>query len=174
MAKASGTTARRRRALAAVTLMSAACATDVSRQVAIVPAPPPATVAFVLGNRTLFYGLTVMSCSGRTMWTLANEQLVEPPARIIYGVAPPGFVSRVGPFALTPGCYEVIFSGPTRVRFHIGPDGRLVSEPGARRADSARPQPQPQPPPPPPRPSPARDAPELHAPRAPDVDGEAR
>jgi hypothetical protein len=99
----------------------------------------PGAVAFVLTNRNLFYGLTVANCSGRPMWTISNEKLVEPPTRITYGVAPTGFVSRTGPLTLTPGCYEVIVSGPSRARFHIGADGRLVPEPGARQADSVPP-----------------------------------
>jgi len=61
------------------------------------------------------------------MWTMSNERHGEPPYRITYGVTPDGFVSRAGPNALTPGCYKVIVSGPSSVRFHIAGDGRLTA-----------------------------------------------
>jgi len=78
------------------------------------------------GDRTLVYGLTVLTCRDRAMWTISNERHVEPPLRITYGVTPDGFVTRSGPHALEPGCYEVVVSGPSRTRFHIGNDGRLI------------------------------------------------
>ena len=87
--------------------------------------PTSGVVTFVLADRSLFYGLTVSTCRGRDMWTISNEQLGEPPARIVYGVTPRGFVSRAGPTALKPGCYVVTVSGPSRARFHIGADGRI-------------------------------------------------
>jgi len=122
-----GTTAGWRYTLAGVTLLSAACASDPSRRVSVEPAPTPGMVVFVLEDRTLFYGLTVMTCRGRVMWTLSNDSPDEPPVRITYGVAPNGFVSRTGPKPLTPGCYQVIVSGPSKMRFHIGGDGRLTA-----------------------------------------------
>ena len=86
-------------------------------------------VAFVLESRSLVYGLSVMTCSGRVMWTISNQRLGEPPLRITYGVTPDGFVTRTGPNPLTPACYEVVVSGPSRTRFHIGADGRLTPNP---------------------------------------------
>jgi hypothetical protein len=126
MAALAAIAARARRAVAAVTLLSAACASDSSRLVSVEPAPAPDVVSFVLDDRSLFYGLTVSTCQGRAMWTISNEQLGEPPTRITYGVAPPGFVTRSGPAALEPGCYEVTASGPSHARFHVGADGRLI------------------------------------------------
>ena len=125
----------RRCVLAAVTL-SAACATDVSNLVRVDPAPAPSTVVFTLATRDLVYGLSVMTCRGRDMWTISNEKLGGAPSRITYGVAPAGFVSRSGPRTLEPGCYEIVVSGPSRTRFRIGNDGRLVvsSSPGAHAA----------------------------------------
>jgi hypothetical protein len=111
--------------LAAVT-SCAACATDVSNLVRVEPAPPPSTVMFTLESRDLVYGLSVMTCRGRDMWTISNEKLGGAPSRIAYGVTPAGFVTRTGPRALEPGCYEIVVSGPSRTRFRIGNDGRLV------------------------------------------------
>jgi len=87
--------ADRRTAKAAVALLSSlllfpACVGGVGQLVAVESAPAPAAVSFVLTDRSLFYGLTVATCRGRAMWTISNEQLVESPARIIYGITPPG------------------------------------------------------------------------------------
>ena len=66
----------RRCVLAAVT-SCAACATDVSNLVRVEPAPPPSTVTFALESRDLVYGLSVLTCSGRDMWTISNENSAE-------------------------------------------------------------------------------------------------
>jgi hypothetical protein len=95
-------------------------------------------VTFVLADRSLVYGVTVTTCSGRVMWTISNERLIQPPTRISYGVTPDGFVSRTGPKPLTPGCYEIIVSGPSSARFQIGADGRLMANPGSSPGDSVR------------------------------------
>jgi hypothetical protein len=113
--------------IAAVMLLSVACASNESQVVSVAPAPAPAAATFVLGDQDLVYGLTVSTCNGRTMWTLINEKLGLPPDSIRYGVAPPGFASRTGPAPLRPGCYEVTVSGPAHARFHIGGDGRLTT-----------------------------------------------
>lgn len=112
---------------AACLTLCVACATDVARDVSVEPTPKAGVVEFVLKDRTLLYGLTVMTCSGRAVWTISNQGLGLPPSRISYGVTPEGFVSRVGPETLKPGCYEVVVSGPSHVRFHIGENGQLVS-----------------------------------------------
>jgi len=111
---------------ASLTLLSAACVPDVARNVSIEPAQAPRVVQFVMRDRNLVYGLTVMTCRGRAVWTISNAQLGLVPSRVIYGVTPAGFVSRTGPDPLKPGCYEVIVSGPSRARFQIGQDGRLA------------------------------------------------
>ena len=103
-----------------------ACETNVSNLVHIEPAPAPSTVTFALETRDLVYGLSVLTCSGRDMWTISNAKLGGAPSRIAYGVTPPGFVTRTGPRALEPGCYEVVVSGPSRTRFQIAANGRLV------------------------------------------------
>ena len=64
---------------------------------------------------------------GCLMWTISNAKLGGAPSRIAYGVTPPGFVTRTGPRALEPGCYDIIVSGPSRTRFRIGADGRLTA-----------------------------------------------
>jgi hypothetical protein len=115
-----------RRCVLAAVGSCAACATDVSNLVHVEPAPAPNTVTFALAGRDLVYGLSVLTCSGRDMWTISNEKLGGAPSRIAYGVTPPGFVTRTGPRALEPGCYDVVVSGPSRTRFRIGNDGKLV------------------------------------------------
>jgi hypothetical protein len=112
---------------ASLTLLSAACVTDLARNVSIEPAPAPGVVQFVMRDRSLVYGLTVMTCRGHAVWTISNVQLGLVPSRVTYGVTPAGFVSRTGPEPLKPGCYDVIVSGPSRARFQIGEDGRLAS-----------------------------------------------
>jgi hypothetical protein len=126
-----------RRCVLAVTLC-AACATDVSNLVRVEPGPAPSTVVFTLASRDLVYGLSVLTCRGRDMWTISNEKLGGAPSRITYGVAPAGFVSRTGPRTLEPGCYEIIVSGPSRTRFRIGNDGRLVVGGNGVRVESHR------------------------------------
>jgi hypothetical protein len=107
--------------------LCAACATDIARDVSVEPTPMAGVVDFVLKDRNLMYGLTVMTCNGRAVWTISNQGLGLPPGRISYGVTPEGFVSRVGPEPLKPGCYEVVVSGPSHVRFRLGEDGKLIS-----------------------------------------------
>jgi len=119
--------ARLRHALVGGTLLCAACATDVSQIVSVEPAPAPSAVAFALEDLSLVYGLTVMTCRGRVMWTISNERNGGTPPVIAYGVTPDGFATRVGPKPLTPGCYEVVVSGPSKTRFQIGDDGRLTA-----------------------------------------------
>jgi len=115
-----------RRCVLGAATSCAACATDVSNLVRVDAAPAPSTVTFTLENRDLVYGLSVMTCRGRDMWTISNEKLGGAPSRIAYGVTPAGFVTRTGPRALEPGCYDIVISGPSRTRFRIGNDGRLV------------------------------------------------
>ena len=112
---------------ACLTLVCAACATDIARDVSVEPAPKAGVVEFVLTDRSLLYGLTVMTCRGRAVWTISNSRLGLAPGRITYGVTPDGFVSRVGPEPLEPGCYDVVVSGPSRARFHIGANGQIVT-----------------------------------------------
>ena len=112
---------------ASLTLLSAACVPDVARNVSIEPAPAPDVVQFVIRDRNLVYGLSVVTCRGHAVWTISNAELGLVPSRVTYGVTPAGFVSRTGPEPLKPGCYDVIVSGPSRARFNVGEDGRVVS-----------------------------------------------
>jgi hypothetical protein len=121
-------TARWLTAFAVVALLPVACAGD-AHLVSVEPAPTPGAVAFAVADRSLVYGLTVMTCRGRVMWTISNAQNVQSPARIIYGVTPNGFASSAGPKPLTPGCYKVVVSGPSTARFNIGADGHLEKRP---------------------------------------------
>ena len=114
-------------------LSCAACETDVSNLVRVEPGPAPSPVVFTLESRDLIYGLSVLTCGGRDMWTISNSKNGGAPSRITYGVTPPGFATRTGPGTLEPGCYEIVVSGPSRTRFTIGNDGKLVvnSKPAA-------------------------------------------
>jgi hypothetical protein len=128
---------RFRHAVVVITLLAAGCAGDAGL-VSVEASPTPGAVTFALADRSLVYGLTVMTCDGRVMWTISNEQNVQSPTRFTYGVTPKGFVSRSGPKPLTPACYDVIVSGPSKARFHIGADGRLIATPSSPPVDSAR------------------------------------
>jgi hypothetical protein len=80
------------------------------------------------------YGLSVVPCgSDSSVWTIAATGSASPPSRIVYGQTPDGFVNRVGPLPLRPGCYQVYVSESAGARFRVARDGRVV-------ADSARPQ----------------------------------
>src|SRR5512138_1351560 len=81
---------------ASLTLLSMACVTDPARNVSIEPAPAPGVVQFVMRDRSLVYGLTVMTCRGHAVWTISNAALGSVPSRVTYGVTPAGFVSRTG------------------------------------------------------------------------------
>jgi hypothetical protein len=118
-----------RRCVLAALASCAACDPDVANLVHVEPAPAPSTVVFTLETRDLVYGLSVMTCRGRDMWTISNEKLGGAPSRITYGVTPAGFATRTGPLPLEPGCYDIVLSGPSRTRFHIGSDGHLVVSP---------------------------------------------
>lgn len=120
-----GTVTRAARLLAIVVLLATGCVAEELTRVSVEPGPAPRAVVFVLNDLDLLYGLSVLTCRGRDMWTISNQRLGEPPTRIVYGVTPDGFVDRSGPTVLTPGCYDVIVSGPSRTRFRIGNDGRL-------------------------------------------------
>ena len=113
-----------------LTLIGVACTTDIAGDVSVEPTPKAGVVEFVLQDRNLVYGLTVMTCHGRAVWTISNARLGLAPGRITYGVTPDGFVSRIGPEPLKSGCYEVVVSGPSHTRFHIGDDGLLTSPSG--------------------------------------------
>ena len=75
------------------------------------------------------YGLSVVTCgTDSAEWTIAATGDAPTPTRIVYGEAPRGFVSRVGPEPLRPGCYEVYVSESRGARFRIGRDGRVAGD----------------------------------------------
>jgi len=66
------------------------------------------------------YGLSVFVCdTERSVWTIASDGSRSLPARIVYGEPIPGYVVRVGPERLVPGCYEAVASGTQPFRFNV-------------------------------------------------------
>src|SRR5919201_756454 len=73
------------------------------------------------------YGLSVLTCgTDSAVWTIAAAGDAPAPTRIVYGEPPRGYVSRVGPEPLRPGCYDVYVSESKGARFRIGRDGRVA------------------------------------------------
>jgi hypothetical protein len=69
----------------------------------------------------------------RTLWESRGQvpSGQHPPTRIEYGTAPRGFVNRVGPTPLRPGCYEGLISGngiSGTARFNVTADGSIVEQ----------------------------------------------
>jgi hypothetical protein len=83
--------------------------------------PPPANL----------YGLTVVRCGdenklpGSAVLTIARVSEGSVPGRVIFGIAPPGFETRVQPQALLPGCYRVQDSGSGRMEIAVATDGAI-------------------------------------------------
>lgn len=76
-----------------------------------------------------FFGLSVVRCGhDTTMWTLTTPggaSTAAPPDTIVYGEAPTGYATTVGPLPLRPGCYEVFAAGAS-ARFRVERDGRIT------------------------------------------------
>jgi hypothetical protein len=83
------------------------------------------SVVFDLDSSPLFYGLSVTTCNGSTMWTVAQESSAPIPARIVYGRPPAGYTERAPAKPLVPGCYRVTVSGPSSVEFRVESDGTI-------------------------------------------------
>jgi hypothetical protein len=66
------------------------------------------------------YGLSVVECdSDRSFWTISSDGSRSLPSSITYGQPVTGYVTRVGPLPLGPGCYDVVASGASPLRFII-------------------------------------------------------
>jgi hypothetical protein len=62
------------------------------------------------------------------MWVVgASGSTTPPPAQVVYGEPPEGFLTKTGPRPLTPGCYRVIVSGPSEARFVVNNDGTVAA-----------------------------------------------
>ena len=60
------------------------------------------------------------------VWEIMQEDTLLPiPTRIRYGEPPPGYITRVGPQDLVPGCYEAFLLGSGRATFEVGSDGTV-------------------------------------------------
>ena len=122
---------RRWRALLGLTLAASAdgCALSQRTGIAVEAAPSPQRVVFRISATPFFYGLTVESCDKkRTMWVVGiSGSAAPPPAQVVYGEAPKGFLTRSGPVPLAPGCYRVIVSGPAEARFVVNADGTVAA-----------------------------------------------
>ena len=99
----------------------------------------PGTPVFVItdvaghGATRWIFGLSVVTCgTGSSVWTIAATGSASAPSRITYGQTPPGYVSRVGPLPLRPGCYQVYVSESAGARFRVGRDGRVIADSAAR------------------------------------------
>ena len=95
------------------------------------PAAPVFVITDVAGHGATrwIFGLSVVTCeTGASVWTIASTGTASAPSRITYGQAPPGYVNRIGPLPLRPGCYQVYASESAGARFHVGRDGRVTAD----------------------------------------------
>ena len=123
------------------------CATTLGAGIACTPGnivgveagAEPAVPVFVItdaagrGATRWIFGLSVVTCgTGTSVWTIAATGSASAPSRITYGRTPAGYVSRVGPLPLRPGCYQVYVSESAGARFHVGADGRVTADSAER------------------------------------------
>jgi hypothetical protein len=110
------------------------CALTQRTAIVVEAAQGPQRVVFRISSTPFFYGLTVVRCDRRrTMWVVGTPgDSTPPPARIVYGEAPKGYLTKTGPLPLTPGCYRVIASGPAEARFIVNADGTVAALERAR------------------------------------------
>jgi hypothetical protein len=86
---------------------------------------------------SFFYGLSVVTCGGRVMWTFGGtSNAAAPPTRIVYGKPATGYITREGPRPLRPGCYRAIVSGGATVQFRVRRDGSVIQQPSGETAVS--------------------------------------
>ena len=104
--------------------------------VRVEPGSAPAKPVFVLTDTTgrgasgTIYGLSVVPCGADTaVWQIAANGSGGAPARLDYGVTPPGYVTNVGPIPLRTGCYDVFVTDGRRARFRLDGSGKLIVEP---------------------------------------------
>jgi hypothetical protein len=113
------------------------CVTVVN-ELRVEPGPTPNKPVFVLTDTTgrgpagTVYGLAVIPCgSANPVWQVVASGSNGAPARFVYGDTLPGYITRVGPTPLTPGCYDVFLTDSRRVRFRVDASGRVTAD-GAR------------------------------------------
>jgi hypothetical protein len=134
-----------RRAALAFIMASAACE-PVINQVRVEPGTAPMKPVFVLtdttgrGSSGTIYGLSVVPCGADSaVWQIAATGSNSPPARLDYGVAPTGYITRVGPEVLRAGCYDVFVTDGRRARFRVNAAGQVTAETNRGTGQSARP-----------------------------------
>src|SRR5438270_4830257 len=129
---------------------AAASCEPVVNLVRVEPGTTPMKPVFVLtdttghGSSGTIYGFSVIPCGADTaVWQVAANGTNGAPARLEYGVTPTGYVSRVGPEPLRPGCYDVYVTDGRRARFRVDGAGQIIVEPRRdsqphARADTSR------------------------------------
>ncbi len=87
------------------------------------------------GDRAVSVGvLVVTSCSAEddnrasAVWIIEPTEGTQHLQRVVYGSAPNGFVSSLGPKPLTPGCYRAAISGTGRSVFVVHEDGTVKED----------------------------------------------
>jgi hypothetical protein len=110
------------------------CAT-MSNRVRVEPGDAPNKPVFVLSDTTgrgpvgTVYGLSVIPCGTENpVWQLVASGTNGAPSRLVYGDSVTGYISRVGPDPLKPGCYDVYVTDGPRVRFHVDGAGRVEAK----------------------------------------------
>jgi hypothetical protein len=97
------------------------------------------------GSSGTIYGLSVIPCGADTaVWQIAANGSNGAPARLEYGVTPPGYFARVPAEPLRKGCYDVFVTDGRRARFRVDAFGQLIPEQRRdsqprQRPDSSRP-----------------------------------
>lgn len=117
--------------LSALIINGFACA-GVVNQVRVEPGDKPNTPIFVLTDTTghgpagTVYGFSVIPCGTEApVWQLVASGSNGAPARFTYGDSVPGYLTRIGPIPLSPGCYDTFVTDGRRVRFHVDAAGRI-------------------------------------------------
>ena len=116
----------------AVALGAMACGPALN-EVRVEPGTTPLKPVFVLTDTTgrassgTIYGMSVVPCGADTaVWQIAANGSNGPPARLVYGETPPGYVVSVGPEPLRAGCYDVFVTDGRRSRFRVDAAGRVI------------------------------------------------
>jgi hypothetical protein len=111
--------------LLGVLIVLAGCGPDVRLRVSLIEPATTETLAFHVVDAedstrllTTVIAFTVKKCARRYRRYDLRWELRTPPARQVsslslrYGIAPPGFLTTVGPMDLSPGCYLALAEGP--------------------------------------------------------------
>jgi hypothetical protein len=124
----------------ALVVAVAACGETIDSDVCLAPESRAERIVFLTGASPLLYKLSAFPCgSERSVWTIGREGTNSaPPARIVFGETPPGYVERVHVQSLRPGCYRVVVSGPRSAQFIVNRDGTVSNQPARRNTSGTR------------------------------------